>query len=149
MTTAVLWYVAPYRSCANRCMRQPVYADTRPSLISYHYLAIVWRTKPIAVAARSKAWNVFAHLNTGIVGSNPTQGMDVCVYSVFVWGSGLATGWFPVQKVLPTVLRLRNWTDTKRFTDEEEEEEEEEWRNKTKSTASFTTYGIGLSLADN
>jgi hypothetical protein len=26
------------------------------------------------------------------VGSNPTRGMDVCVYSVFVLGSGLATG---------------------------------------------------------
>jgi hypothetical protein len=30
--------------------------------------------------------------NTGIVGSDPTQGMDVCVYSVYVLGSGLATG---------------------------------------------------------
>jgi hypothetical protein len=32
---------------------------------------------------------------TGIVGSNPTQSMDVCVYSVFVLsfvGSGLAKG---------------------------------------------------------
>jgi hypothetical protein len=27
----------------------------------------------------------------------------VCVYSVFVLGSGLATGWFPVQGVLPSV----------------------------------------------
>jgi hypothetical protein len=41
------------------------------------------------------------------VGSNPTQGMDiciVCVYSVFVLGSGLATGCSLVQGVLPTVL---------------------------------------------
>jgi hypothetical protein len=30
-------------------------------------------------AARSKAWTVFARSNAGIVGSNPTQGMDVCV----------------------------------------------------------------------
>jgi hypothetical protein len=29
--------------------------------------------------ARSKAWTVFARSNTGIVGSNPTAGMDVCV----------------------------------------------------------------------
>jgi hypothetical protein len=38
------------------------------------------------VAARSKAWTVFVRSNTGIVGSNSTQGMDVCVYvySVFV-----------------------------------------------------------------
>jgi hypothetical protein len=30
-------------------------------------------------AAQSKAWTVFARSNTGIVGSNPTWGMDVCV----------------------------------------------------------------------
>jgi hypothetical protein len=38
------------------------------------------------VAAQSKAWTVFARSKAGIVGSNPTQGMDfhVCVYSVFV-----------------------------------------------------------------
>jgi hypothetical protein len=38
---------------------------------------------------------VFACWNTGIVGSNPIQGMDVCVYSVFVLfcvRGGLATG---------------------------------------------------------
>jgi hypothetical protein len=56
--------------------------------------------------------------NTGIVGSNPTQGMDVClrVFCVCV-GSGLATVWSPVQGVLPIVLGLRNWSETKRFTD--------------------------------
>ena len=37
--------------------------------------------KPIPVAVRSKAW-VFGRSLTGIVGSNPTGGMDVCV--VFV-----------------------------------------------------------------
>jgi hypothetical protein len=34
-----------------------------------------------------EAWTVFARSNDGIVGSNPTQGMDVyivCIYSVFV-----------------------------------------------------------------
>jgi hypothetical protein len=38
------------------------------------------------VAAQCKAWTVFARSKAGIVGSNPTQGMDVCVcvYSVFV-----------------------------------------------------------------
>jgi hypothetical protein len=29
--------------------------------------------------ARSKAWTVFARLNTGIMGSNLTRGMDDCV----------------------------------------------------------------------
>jgi hypothetical protein len=44
---------------------------------------------PIIAAARSKAWTVFARSNAGIVGSNPTEGMDVCVrvYSVFVLSS--------------------------------------------------------------
>jgi hypothetical protein len=37
------------------------------------------RSQPIAVAARSKARTVFSRSNAGIVGSNPTQGMDVCV----------------------------------------------------------------------
>jgi hypothetical protein len=34
---------------------------------------------PITVAARSKEWTVFARSNTGIVGSNPIWGIDVCV----------------------------------------------------------------------
>jgi hypothetical protein len=51
--------------------------------------------------------------NTGIVGSNPTQGMGICVCLfclcvVLCVGSGLATGWSPVQGVLPTVYKLRN-----------------------------------------
>jgi hypothetical protein len=51
----------------------------------------------ITVAAPTKACTTFALSNAGIVGSNPTQGMDVCV------GSGLATGRSPVQGVLPSV----------------------------------------------
>jgi hypothetical protein len=40
---------------------------------------------------------VFARSNSGIVGSNPTQGMDVCVRlfcicAVLCAGNGLATG---------------------------------------------------------
>jgi hypothetical protein len=50
-----------------------------------------------------KAWTVFDRYNTGIASSNPIQGMAVCVYSVFVIGSGLATCWSPVQGVLMTV----------------------------------------------
>jgi hypothetical protein len=61
---------------------------------------------------------VFVRSNTGIVGSNPTQGMDACLrlFCVCV-GSDLATGWSPVQGVLPTVLGLTNWSERKRFTD--------------------------------
>jgi hypothetical protein len=36
-------------------------------------------TSPITGAARSKTWTVFARSNTGVMGSNPTRGMDVCV----------------------------------------------------------------------
>jgi hypothetical protein len=34
---------------------------------------------PIIVAARPKAWTVLARSNAGIVGTNPTRGMDVCM----------------------------------------------------------------------
>jgi hypothetical protein len=64
----------------------------------------VHNKQPITVIALSKAWTVFARLKAGIVGSNPTRGIDVCVYSVFVLGSGLATGWSLVQGVLPNAL---------------------------------------------
>jgi hypothetical protein len=41
---------------------------------------------PITMAARSEARTV-ARSNTGIMGSNPTQGMDVCVrlFCVCLW----------------------------------------------------------------
>jgi hypothetical protein len=39
-------------------------------------------TPPVTVAVRSKTWTVFACSDAGILGSNPTQGMDVwCVYA--------------------------------------------------------------------
>jgi hypothetical protein len=67
---------------------------------------------PIPVAAWSKTWNVFTHSNNGIVGSNPTRGMVVCVRlscvcAVLCVGSGLATGWSPIQ---------RNWKSGRRLT---------------------------------
>jgi hypothetical protein len=50
-----------------------------------------------SVVVRSKVLNIFVRSNAGIVGSNPTQGMDVCVRLfcvcvVLCVGSGLATG---------------------------------------------------------
>jgi hypothetical protein len=65
------------------------------------------------VAARSKSWAVFARSNAGIVGSNLTQGMNVCVRLllcvcvVLYVGSGLTTGWSPVQGVLPSVYSIK------------------------------------------
>jgi hypothetical protein len=46
------------------------------------------------------------------MGSNPTQCMDVCVRlfcvcAVLCAGSGFATGWSPVQEVLPTVQKIK------------------------------------------
>jgi hypothetical protein len=35
--------------------------------------------KPVSIAARSKASTVFGRSNIGIAGSNPGQGMDVCL----------------------------------------------------------------------
>jgi hypothetical protein len=53
--------------------------------------------EPVTVTEWSEARNVLARLNAGIVGSNPTRGMDVFVYvyvySMFVLscvGRGLA-----------------------------------------------------------
>jgi hypothetical protein len=48
--------------------------------------------------------------NAGTVGSNPTGGMDVCVrlFCVCV-GSGLATGWSLVQRVLPNLYTIHNF----------------------------------------
>jgi hypothetical protein len=66
----------------------------------YSRQEISWLTDelPITVDARSKAWTVFARSDAGIVSSNPTQVMDVCVRLfcvcvVLCVGSGLATGW--------------------------------------------------------
>jgi hypothetical protein len=56
-------------------------------------------------AARSKAWTVFARSDTGIVGSNLTHLVCVrlfCVWVALCLGSGLETGWSPVQGVLPS-----------------------------------------------
>jgi hypothetical protein len=44
------------------------------------YNILVWKPegKPVPMAGRSDARNVFGRSKTGIVGSNPTRGMDVC-----------------------------------------------------------------------
>jgi hypothetical protein len=61
----------------------------------------------------SKTRNAIDYSNTGIVGSNPTRGMSVCVLSIFVLscaGRGLATGWSPIQGVLPTLCKIHSFT---------------------------------------
>jgi hypothetical protein len=67
--------------------------------------------QPVTVAALSKTWTVFARSGAVIVGSTPTQGMDVwrvyafilCVCVVLCLGSGHETVWSLVQGVLPFV----------------------------------------------
>jgi hypothetical protein len=77
-----------------------------PSLGHSNY---TWRRVqvPITVAAQSKAWTVFARSNTGIVGSNPTWGMDVSVRLLCVLGSVVSTGWSPIQGALSPVYRIK------------------------------------------
>jgi hypothetical protein len=84
-------------------------AVTKHNAVSWDITPCSLIEVPITMAARSKAWIVFVPSNIGVVSSNPTRGMDVCVslFCVCV-GSGLATGWSSVQGVLPSVYRL-NW----------------------------------------
>jgi hypothetical protein len=99
---------ACHLSLLDRCLRYS--AKLKNDL----FFDVYRRCMPITVAARSKAWTVFARSNTGIVGTNPSPVMDVyvrlfCVCVLLCAGSGLATGWSPVRGVLPAVYRLRNW----------------------------------------
>jgi hypothetical protein len=65
--------------------RKIQHRDTTPS-----YISVIIHV-PVTVSERSKACTVFARLEAGIMGSNPTQGMEVwclCMYvrlSVFVY----------------------------------------------------------------
>jgi hypothetical protein len=61
-----------------------------------------------------KGMNCLRPLEHWDCGSNPTRCMNVCVCLFWVCvllcvSSGLATDWSPIQGVLPTAYRLRNW----------------------------------------
>jgi hypothetical protein len=80
--------------------------EHKENFTCYLYYAL-----PVTVAEWSRTWTVLTRLDTGIICSNPTRGMDlyvyVYVYSMFVLscvGRGLAMSWSLVQGVLPTVL---------------------------------------------
>jgi hypothetical protein len=101
----------------SRLMRSPCCLCIPPSTFEWlnqsllNLVCISWH-RPITVAPRSKAWTVFARSNAGIVVSNPTQGMDVCVRlfcvcAVLCVGTGLATVWSPARGVLPTVYTIK------------------------------------------
>jgi hypothetical protein len=63
----------------------------------------------VTVAARSKPCTVFARLDAGIVGSNPTHGTDFCCVYAFILClccPVFATGLSPIQGVLPFVKEM-------------------------------------------
>jgi hypothetical protein len=81
--------------------------------------SLVTKSELPSTLIKLQARTVFARSNIGIVGSNPTRGMDVCVRLfcvcvVLCVGSGLATGWSHIQGVLPSVYILRNWKRSRR-----------------------------------
>jgi hypothetical protein len=72
--------------------------------------SLVFILRLITVASRSKTWSFFGRSNIGIVGSNPSRGMDISLYLVFVLscvGSGLATDCSLAQGVLLTVYKIK------------------------------------------
>jgi hypothetical protein len=64
---------------------------------------------PITVAARSKAWTVFACSNIGVMGSNPTRGMDVCVPLLCVWVAVSRRANPPSKESYRLCIWLRKW----------------------------------------
>jgi hypothetical protein len=64
----------------------------------------------ISVAASSKTQNIFSLCDTGIFGSNPIRGMDVCLgvfsISVALCRCSSCERLNPVQGVLPTLYQL-------------------------------------------
>ena len=57
------------------------------SVISLKIRSTVVNTEPVPVAARSKTW-VYGRWPVEIVGSNPTEGMDVCCECCVLSGRG-------------------------------------------------------------
>jgi hypothetical protein len=101
-----VWYTAESPTGFAKCIQTP----RAGTWINYwgRCSEIKRSDSSITVATRSDAWTVFAHLNTVFAGSDPTRGTDVClrlfcVCALLCVGSGLATGWSPVQGVLPTM----------------------------------------------
>jgi hypothetical protein len=140
MKNAVFWDVAPCRSCelnrrfggtyrlhqvdlwmtlSSKFSRQLTQEQLRICVTTTRFLLpqynlcskrFIAGKKKCTVVGRSKAWNVFALPNPGMLDSNPIRDMAVCL-SLFcvVFSSvrnGLPTGWSPVQGVLPTPISL-------------------------------------------
>jgi hypothetical protein len=99
-----VWTPSQLCSSLKCCSMSGVYMGHKYTTIGLHM--------GITLALQSNAWTVFALSKSGVVGSNTTQGMDVCmrlfcVCFVLCVGSGLMTCWSPVQGVLSTSYRIR------------------------------------------
>jgi hypothetical protein len=81
------WIIGPPSLCVCVCV----------CVLFYDAISI---REPIKLAARSKAWTLFARSDIRVVGSNPIWGMDVGVRL-------FCLRWSPVQGVLPTVKRIK------------------------------------------
>jgi hypothetical protein len=97
-------YVSPLRQCGREWPHQ-----LRRRIASKHAMEFLSATFS---GADHSGREVFARSNAGIVGSNPTQGMNVyvclfCVRVVIFVGRGFAMGWSLVQRVLPTVWKIK------------------------------------------
>jgi hypothetical protein len=89
------------------------------SAATSHHLATVYLAKTdFSTVLNMNAWTAFACSNSGVMGSNPTQGMGVCVHliclcGVLFAGSSLTTGWPPPPPPSPrspaNCIGLRNW----------------------------------------
>jgi hypothetical protein len=97
LLTSFSWVALQYLQA---CPGSPSVFYIIPGLLSIYYLTLRFHCR--SQWPRSLRHDLSSP--AGIVGSNPTRGMDVCVYSLFVLGSGLTTGWSLVQGVLPNVL---------------------------------------------
>jgi hypothetical protein len=72
------------------------------------YLRFDFSKGPVSMAARSEASTVFGRSNTGIAGSNPVRGMDVCLFFCVVLscvGRGLGVGLIPRPRSPTECLR--------------------------------------------
>jgi hypothetical protein len=70
---------------------------------------------PITVAAQSKVWTVFVRLDAGIVGSNQTQGMDICVRLFCVFLCVGSDGLIPHPRSFPDCVQIKKLKKRPRF----------------------------------
>jgi hypothetical protein len=106
--------VSPWKRALNRQLKWPETkrVETRTCMQQMvEYKLGHGRQQPTTMAARSKPWTVFAHSNTGVVGSSPTRGMGVCVclFSACALLYALRRADPPSKESYRLWIGLRNW----------------------------------------